>query len=85
MGCLLGFALGDKACGMCRIVASIGVFMEWQPIGTAPKNGAPILTRGGQTMKIRRWVRNRWEDVITNQVARPTPTHWRPIPAQRKD
>jgi len=94
MGCLLGFALGDKACGMCRIVASIGGFMEWQPIEAAPKTTKSIMVWCADLRNtyIVSWGHldeggnEGWKHFGggSNRL-RETPTHWMPLPPPPKD
>jgi len=64
---------------------------EWQPIGTAPKDGTRILVFDHDT-HIARWRKDthtkrfHWllddEDDVTSTPAAPEvhPTHWQPLP-----
>jgi hypothetical protein len=59
--------------------------MNWQPIETAPKTGARILTvRGNGYVAVQRWYSpnlgaHMWLDDV-GRVPAGEPTHWMPLP-----
>lgn len=60
--------------------------MEWQPIETAPKDGADILTYSRHHMSVRYWGEGEdgemaWQPRIRGEF----PTHWIPLPAPPSD
>lgn len=55
----------------------------WQPIETAPKDGAEILIGWPDDVQIGWWERSRgyfgWHEASSPRTMQPT--HWRPLPA----
>ena len=69
--------------------------MEWQPIETAPKDGAEILITDGQTVAVVSWNEYAaelydgigWTDMGEmgwGGMVGAEPTHWMPLPAPPK-
>lgn len=65
--------------------------MEWQPIETAPKDGTPVITNGGDGYKLPKvmqsvydagWWPDSWESPLEEAM---NPTHWMPLPASTKE
>jgi hypothetical protein len=61
---------------------------EWQPIETAPKDGADILLAGEDWVSLGGWKgsvpKGWWRDHVCSadyQIAECHPTHWMPLPA----
>jgi hypothetical protein len=55
----------------------------WQPIATAPKDGADVMTFGGAGMVVARYEDEAWRLYnygYEEATVRKQPTHWRPLP-----
>lgn len=52
----------------------------WQPIETAPRDGARILVKGGGLTNIARWCYDFWEYDGYDGSFTINPTHWMPLP-----
>lgn len=59
--------------------------MEWQPIETAPKDGACVLITGEGLVRECRSFRDDWGDPVYSEwFFEATPTHWMPLPEPPK-
>ena len=56
----------------------------WQPIETAPKDGAEVLVWCGGSMFIACMEVGRWFFERTDHSVKPVPTHWMPLPEPPK-
>ena len=58
--------------------------MGWQPIETAPKDGAAVLIFGHETCVVAEWNGAAWRDMGDigwgGFYADVMPTHWMPLP-----
>lgn len=58
--------------------------MNWQPIETAPKDGAILVWMDGYIIEVR-WtnesVKPGWVSAETGYKVGSAPTHWMPLPA----
>ena len=89
MTCDNGDGVGGCAYPICCIQFSewkpIPVKMEWQPIETAPKDGAKILAYADGSMTVVYWLEcgDNWELAESGSWAESgewEPTHWMPLP-----
>jgi hypothetical protein len=54
---------------------------EWQPIETAPKDGAAVLVaNGGKCQAVAFYQNSDWFTTVSFTLLDPSPSHWMPLP-----
>jgi hypothetical protein len=79
-GAVMELARAREAAALIRRLSRASAGGQWLPIESAPKDGTPVLTWGGDFPRVRRFLGGSWRNMETHQLARIQPTHYIPLP-----